>query len=130
MNDTEADTPRTRRPRSGGAQRLWHALRHSLQGLRSACVQEAAFRQELAVGVPLVLIAPWVAPGRWQLLALWASVVLVWMTELLNSAIEALADRVSQDDNPLIGQAKDMGSAAVMLSLLLAACTWLVVLWH
>lgn len=129
MNGTEPAAPRTRRTRPSGAQHLWRAIRHSWQGLRAAWVQEAAFRQELAVGVPLLIVAAFVAPGRWQLLALWASVVLVWLVELLNSAVEALADRVSHDEHPLIGQAKDMGSAAVMLSLALAAGTWVVVLW-
>ena len=101
---------------------------YSAQGLRAAYRHEAAFRQELALGVPMVVAAWWVAPTPLQALALVAVVVLVWIVELLNSAIEALADAVSTDHHPLIGRAKDIGSAAVMLSLLLAAATWAVVI--
>lgn len=116
-------------PANDGLGRIWRAWRNSLQGLRHALRHEAAFRQELAVGVPLIVFAMVLAPGPWQRLALVASVVLVWIVELLNSAIEALADRVSREQHPLIGQAKDMGSAAVLLSLLLAACVWAVAFW-
>jgi diacylglycerol kinase (ATP) len=113
----------------GGLQRVWNAGRHSLAGVRAAVRHEAAFRQELAVGIPLLLLAPWLAPGRWQLLAMIASVLLVWVVELLNSAVEALADAVSGDHHPLLGRAKDLGSAAVMLCLLQVAGVWAVALW-
>lgn len=113
----------------GGLRRAWHATAYSLAGLRAAFRHEAAFRQELALGLPLVLLAPWLAPGRWQLLAMVGSVLLVWVVELLNSAVEALADAVSPDHHPLLGRAKDLGSAAVMLCLLQVLVVWLVVLW-
>ena len=113
----------------GGLGRVWNAARYSLAGLRAATKHEAAFRQELWVGLPLLLATPWLAPGRWQGLAMAASIVLVWVVELLNSALEALADAVTVERHPLLGRAKDIGSAAVMLSLLLAAAVWLVVLW-
>jgi diacylglycerol kinase (ATP) len=113
----------------GGIVRVWRALTYSWAGLRAAVRHEAAFRQELALGLPMVLLAWWLAPGRWQLLALVGSVVLVWIVELVNSGLEALADAVSLDRHPLLGRAKDFGSAAVMLSLIFAAVTWLVVLW-
>ena len=90
---------------------------------------ESAFRQELALGVPMIALGWWLAPGRWQALALTASIVLVWIIELLNSAVEALADSISVEHHPLIGRAKDLGSAAVMGSLVLAGLTWLVVFW-
>jgi diacylglycerol kinase (ATP) len=112
----------------GGLARLFNAMRYSLAGLRAAVQHEAAFRQELLVGVPLVLLALWLAPGRVNTLLLVGSVVLVWVVELLNSAIEALADAVSLEHNAFLGRAKDLGSAAVMASLLLATATWLVVL--
>jgi len=111
-----------------GLQRIARAWGYSLRGLRATFRHEAAFRQELALGVPMVLAAWWVAPTALQALALVGVVVLVWIVELLNSAIEALADAVSTDHHPLIGRAKDIGSAAVMLSLLLAAATWAVVI--
>ena len=113
----------------GGLQRVLDAMTYSLAGLRAAFRHEAAFRQELALGIPLVLLAPWLAPGRWQALAMVGSVVLVWVVELLNSAIEALADAVSADRHPLLGRAKDLGSAAVMFCLLQVVWVWAVALW-
>lgn len=113
----------------GGLRRVWNACTYSLAGLRAAVRHEAAFRQELAIGLPLIALAPWLAPGRWPALAMIASIVLVWLVELLNSALESLADAVSTEKHPLLGRAKDLGSAAVMLSLGLAGATWAVALW-
>ncbi len=113
----------------GGLRRVWNAFGYSRAGVRAALLHEAAFRQELALGLPLMLAAPFLAPGRWQLLAMLASIVLVWIVELLNSAVEAVADAVSSEHHPLLGRAKDLGSAAVMCSLALAALTWLLALW-
>ena len=113
----------------GGLRRIWNACSYSLAGLRAALRHEAAFRQELALGLPMAALAPWLAPGRWQALAMIASIVLVWIVELLNSALEALADAISPERHPLLGRAKDLGSAAVMLSLLLALAVWAVALW-
>jgi diacylglycerol kinase (ATP) len=114
---------------SGGLRRVWNAGVYSLAGLRAAIRHEAAFRQELALGLPLILLALWIAPGRWQALLMVGSIVLVWIVELLNSALEALADAVSIETHTLLGRAKDLGSAAVMLSLLGVVLTWGVVLW-
>lgn len=113
----------------GGLARILRAAGYSWAGLRAAWRHEAAFRQELALGLPLVLVAPWIAPGRWAALAMVASIVLVWVAELLNSALEALADHAGTAPHPLIGRAKDMGSAAVLLCLLLAIGVWSVALW-
>ena len=112
-----------------GLRRIGPALRYSGAGLLAAVRHEAAFRQELLVGVPLVIAAWWLAPSPRQAMMLIAVVVLVWIVELLNSSIEAVADAVSTAQNPLLGRAKDLGSAAVMLSIVLAATTWIVVLW-
>ena len=109
-----------------GLARVWHAARYSRDGLLAALRHEAAFRQELAVGLPLIALAWWTAPGRWQALAMTLSIGAVFVVELLNSAIEALADAVSVESHPLIKRAKDMGSAAVMLSIAGAALVWLV----
>jgi diacylglycerol kinase (ATP) len=130
----ERPNPAASEPRSGfksrgGLGRVWNACTYSAAGLRAALRHEAAFRQELALGAPLVLLACWIAPGRWQALAMVGSIVLVWIVELLNSAVEALADALSIEHHPLLGRAKDLGSAAVMLSLLLAGGTWAVALW-
>jgi diacylglycerol kinase (ATP) len=111
----------------GGLGRIVRAAGYSWAGIKAALRHEAAFRQEVALGVPMVLAAGFVAPSGLQALALIAVVVLVWVVELLNSALEALCDAVGTDHHPLLGRAKDLGSAAVMLSLLLAASTWLVI---
>jgi diacylglycerol kinase (ATP) len=124
--DPKPTTPFKSRP---GLARVWHAARYSRDGLLAAFRHEAAFRQELAVGLPLVMLAWWIAPDRWLALAMTLSIVAVWLVELLNSAIEALADAVSVEAHPLIKRAKDMGSAAVMLSIAAAALVWLVALW-
>lgn len=124
--DPKPTTPFKSRP---GLARVWHAARYSRDGLLAAFRHEAAFRQELAVGLPLVMLAWWIAPDRWLALAMTLSIVAVWLVELLNSAIEALSDAVSVEAHPLIKRAKDMGSAAVMLSIAAAALVWLVALW-
>jgi len=113
----------------GGLRRIWNAFSYSLAGLRAAVRHEAAFRQELALGLPMVVLALWLAPSRWAALAMTGSIALVWIVELINSALEALADAISPEHHPLLGRAKDLGSAAVMIALLLAAATWAVALW-
>jgi diacylglycerol kinase (ATP) len=112
-----------------GWQRVVAAAGHSWRGLRAAVAHEAAFRQELLLVVPGIALAPWLAPGRWELVAMVGSLLLVLLVELLNSAIEAVADAVSTQHHPLIGRAKDMGSAAVLLSLAMAALAWFGALW-
>jgi len=107
-----------------GLARILAAGRYSWQGLVAAVRHEAAFRQELAIGLPLCLLAAWVAPTPARAFALVGVVVAVWVVELLNSAIEALADSISPDAHPLLGRAKDLGSAAVMLSLVFAGAVW------
>lgn len=111
-----------------GLVRLWRALLYSRDGLRAAFRHEAAFRQELAIGVPLIVLAWWIAPGRWTALAMTVSIVAVFVVELLNSALEGLADAVCREAHPLIKRAKDMGSAAVMLSIVAAVAVWVVAL--
>ena len=127
--DPDPDPPASAFKSRGGLKRMWHATSYSFAGLRSAIRHEAAFRQELALGLPMLLLVPWLAPGRWQALMMAGSVVAVLVVELLNSALEALADALSVDRHPLLGRAKDMGSAAVMLSLVFAVAVWVVALW-
>ncbi len=122
-------TPASSLKSKNGLGRIWRAMRYSWAGLRAAVQHEAAFRQELFVGIPLIVVALVVAPGRWQAVAMIGSVLLVWVIELINSAIEALADSVSLDHNPLLGRAKDIGSAAVMLTIGLAGLVWGAALW-
>jgi len=108
----------------GGLARIARATGYSWRGLRSAVRHEAAFRQELLLGLPLLLAAPWVGRSALESLLLAGSVVAVWIVELLNSALEALADELSLEKRERLGRAKDLGSAAVMLALLMAAAVW------
>lgn len=109
--------------------RILRATLHTLNGLRAATASEAAFRQEILVLVAAVPLAFVIAAENWKRLALIAIVILVLVIELLNTAIEKLADRVTADRDPVIGRVKDMGSAAVGLSLLLAGLFWLLAIW-
>lgn len=109
---------------SGGVKRILSAARYSFSGLRSAFIHEAAFRQELLLMAVLVPCAFWLGDSLLQTFLLIASLFFVLIVELLNSAIEAVADAVSKEWHPLLGRAKDMGSAAVMLSLACAAGFW------
>ncbi len=111
-----------------GLRRLMNALGYSLSGLRAAYRMEDAFRQEVlmaAVLLPAALLLPVAASGRALLLG---SVFLVLIVELLNSAIEATVDRISLDNHELAKVAKDIGSAAVMLSLVCMTVVWICVL--
>lgn len=110
--------------------RILHAAINSLSGLRSALRSEAAFRQELAAFVISVPLAYLVATDNWKRLALVGTVLLVLAVELLNTGLEKLADRVTLDRDPLIGRVKDMGSAAVGLTLALAGLVWLLALYE
>jgi diacylglycerol kinase (ATP) len=115
--------------RRTGLNRLWHAAGHSVAGLR-AVWSERAFRQEASAAIVLVPGSYWVA-RNWAEAALLAGSVLVVMTvELLNSAIESVVDRVGPEWHPLSKRAKDMGSAAVLLSLVWCAGIWVVALWQ
>ena len=107
-----------------GLRRLGPALRYSWQGLRATWRTESAFRQELAVGLPLMVLAWTIEPDRWRALMLSAVIMLVWIVELLNTSLESLCDRMTTDLDPAIKAAKDAGSAAVFMSLLLALTCW------
>jgi diacylglycerol kinase (ATP) len=111
-----------------GLRRLINACGYSISGLRAAYRLEDAFRQEIALAavlIPAALLLPVAGTGRALLLA---SVFLVLIVELLNSAIEAAVDRISLDDHELAKVAKDIGSAAVMLSLVSMTAVWICVL--
>jgi diacylglycerol kinase (ATP) len=113
----------------GGPARLFKALRYSWQGIRAAIRHEAAFRQELMLSLPLLACTPWVAQSSLHALGLVGVWIAVWVVELLNSAVEALADEQSLDRVPLLGRAKDLGSAAVLLTLSFALLVWGQALW-
>lgn len=111
-----------------GLRRVWNALHYSLAGLAAALRHEDAFRQEAllaAILVPLAFMLPVSAIGRALMIA---SVLLVLIVELLNSAIEAAVDRVSLDRHHLSKRAKDIGSAAVLIALINVTLVWACVL--
>ena len=111
-----------------GLSRVWNALHYSLAGLRAAYTCEDAFRQEVFLALLLIPLS-FFLPVSWGGRALMiASVFLVLIVELINSAIEAAVDRVSLDRHHLSKRAKDMGSAAVLLALLNVALVWACVL--
>lgn len=113
-----------------GLQRWVNATRYSWQGLRSAAKHEEAFRQEtiaLIVGVPAAL---WIGTTVWQSALLISVLLLIMVVEMINSALEALVDRVSTDFHELSGRTKDMGSAAVLLTIFIAILVWGTAIWQ
>jgi len=111
-----------------GLKRLINATRYSLSGLAAAARHEEAFRQELILAAVLVPLALWIGRSGVERALLAGSVLVVLIVELLNSAVEATVDRISLEDHLLAKRAKDIGSAAVMLSLVTTALVWLLVL--
>ena len=114
--------------RMGCLKRLWQAAINSWNGLVAVTQSEEAFRQEIFVlvfGVPLAFLLTSDVGERFALIGV---IVFIMIVELLNTAIEKLCDRVTRDDDPVIKRVKDMGSAAVGLSLLSAAAVWLWIL--
>jgi len=112
-----------------GLKRILSAFFYSLEGFRAAWRMEHAFRQELVLvvcGTIIALLLPLIGLEKLMLIGV---LVLVLIVELINSAVEAVVDRVSLERNPLSKNAKDFGSAAVFLSLSLAGATWIVVLY-
>ncbi len=112
-----------------GIARLLAACRNTWDGLAWAWRSEAAFRQEVVVIAIATVVALVLPLSAFQKLALIGVLVLVLIVEIVNSAIEAIVDRISLERHPLSKVAKDMGSAAVALTLLLALATWGVVLY-
>jgi diacylglycerol kinase (ATP) len=111
-----------------GLRRLVNATGYSLAGLAAAARHEDAFRQELMLAAVLLPLGLYLGASGMERALLAGSVILVLIVELLNSAIEATVDRVSLDDHSLAKRAKDIGSAAVMLSLVNVGVIWLLVL--
>lgn len=114
----------------GGLKRVWNALFYSLEGLGSSLKHEAAFRQEMLLAVILVPIAIFLPVGMLGKALLLGSIMLVLITELLNSAMEWTIDYISMETHPFAKRAKDMGSAAVLLSLINVALIWVLVIWQ
>ena len=113
-----------------GIDRVLRAFGYSMQGMLAALRGESAFRQEVALAVVMLPAAFWLGRGWVEVALLAGSVLLVLIDELLNSAIEAVVDRVSLDLHDLSKLAKDYGSAAVLLALLLCGGIWAAALWQ
>jgi diacylglycerol kinase (ATP) len=115
--------------RSSGLGRLGPAWRNSWQGLRAAWRHEQAFRQEILLVAVMVPLACWLGRTGVERALLLGVLGLILMVELMNSAVEAVVDRLGTERHPLSGRAKDLASAAVLVALLLAAMVWVVVLF-
>ncbi|HSR36841.1 MAG TPA: diacylglycerol kinase [Desulfurivibrionaceae bacterium] len=111
-----------------GLGRIMNAWGWSLQGLRAAFRHEAAFRQELMATVVLLPLGLWLGNNGIEKTLLAGSLLLVLIVELLNSAVEAVVDRIGPDHHELAGRAKDLGSAAVLLAIATTLLTWFLVL--
>ena len=109
--------------------RIIKAAGYSWKGLRAAWINEAAFRQEGVAVLLAVVIACWLDVDAITRVLLISSVMLVMIVEILNSAIEAVVDRIGSEYHELSGRAKDMGSAAVLIAIIVAVITWCILLW-
>ena len=111
-----------------GVGRVFKAFLNSVNGLRAALRHEQAFQQELVLGVLCIIAIPFLQTSALESAILIVAVVLVWITELLNSGLEWTIDYISEEAHPYAKIAKDMGSAAVMTSLIAAVAIWLIIL--
>ena len=113
-----------------GLKRLINATVFSLAGLRTAWQHEAAFREELILVAVLVPVSFWLGTNAIEYVLLVGSLMIVLIAELLNSALEAVVDRISTENHELSGRAKDMGSAAVFVALVLCGFCWGMIGWQ
>ena len=120
------ESPTAQKSRKG-LSRIWHAAGYSLAGLRAGW-DETAFRQEAIAAAVLLPLAAWMAHTWVEFTLLAGSLILVMVVELLNTGIETAIDRIGPEWNPLSKRAKDMGSAAVLLTLLMAVTVWILAL--
>lgn len=118
------------KPGKTGLRRIINAAFYSWAGMRFAWRNEAAFRQEVILAVILIPIAFWVGADAVQRALLIGTCLIVLIVELLNSGIEAVVDRVGDEYHKLSGSAKDLGSAAVLISLLLTVTVWCLVIYE
>ena len=114
----------------GGLSRIYNALRYTWDGLRATAKHEEAFKQELLVVTPLSIAAWFIPVTLPERALLFAVLQLILIVELINSAIEANTDHISLERHPLAKRAKDMGSAAVFLAIVIAVSVWVCVLWQ
>ncbi|XBS70028.1 diacylglycerol kinase [Acerihabitans sp. KWT182] len=113
-----------------GLKRIYKAMGYSLKGFSAAWRHEAAFRQETVMAVLAIVLAYYLESDPVSRILLIGSVWMVLVVEIINSAIEAVVDRIGPESHPLSGRAKDLGSAAVTLTIILALWVWLDWLWR
>jgi diacylglycerol kinase (ATP) len=118
------------KPGNTGLRRVVNATFFSLAGLKTAWQSEAAFRQECLLAAVLIPAGLWLGQDAVQRALLLGSCLLVLIVELLNTAVEYVVDRVGMDHHRLSGQAKDVGSAAVFMSLALTLIVWVLIGWE
>lgn len=116
------------KPGKTGIDRVLHATKYSMQGLKAAWIHEAAFRQELVLLISMSFVTLFLPVSILEQLALIGVFFIVLIAELINSAIEAVVDKTGSEWHELSGRAKDIGSAAVFVALVFAALTWSMIL--
>ena len=117
------------KPGATGLTRVINAFGYSMKGLRAAFINEAAFRQELLLFIVMTPLAIWLGQNGIEQALLIGSLFVVLIAELMNSAIEAIVDRVGSEWHELSGRAKDIGSAAVLIALVNVFVVWILVLY-
>lgn len=117
-----------------GLQRLMNATKYSMKGFKAAFENEAAFREETLLAIVLIPLALFLGLPAVETLLLIGSVLLLMLVEIMNSAVEAVVDRIGPEIHPLSGRAKDLGSAAVFIAIVILVLSWLLiagpVLWN
>ncbi|HPF25999.1 MAG TPA: diacylglycerol kinase [Steroidobacteraceae bacterium] len=129
MSDDTVTDPAVLRDKPTGVTRVLRAFGNSLKGFAGAFREEAAFRQELALAVVVIPVGVWIGDSGVERALLIAPMLLILVVELLNSAIEAVVDRVGLERHRLSGLAKDIGSAAVFMAFVLLVTVWVLVLF-
>jgi len=112
-----------------GVQRIINAFRYTFAGLKAAWIYEEAFRQEIILLTVVIPLGIWIGASSTQRAILIGFYLCIPLTELLNSSIEAIVDRMGEERHVLSGRAKDLGSAAVFLSICIAVITWSIIAW-
>ena len=114
-------------PNNRGIRRILNAFRYTFAGLRAAWINEEAFRQEIILVILIIPLGIWLGNSGTQKALLIGFYLVIPLTELLNSAIEAVVDRIGKEHHELSGRAKDLGSAAVFLGICTAVTVWLII---
>lgn len=122
---TQPKDPQVNKPSPKGWNRFQSTIRYSIKGLKAAWTHEESFRQEALIAIVALPCAFFLARGWVEFILLMGSMMLILLVEVLNSALEAIVDRISLDHHELSGRAKDLGSAAAFIAMLTAGCIWL-----